>query len=1115
MRQFLILALGILASLSIASTAEASFCFVANGCTGTSTAPGYGGLLIGGANGEYEFVASSTLPSFAPVQSVFSRTGAITAQSGDYTTDQVTEGSNLYYTSARGLADFITNLAATSSVKSIVALPSLLLPYSQLTGTPTIPANTSDLMNDSGFIAGYDAYTHPAYGGSATSSLMTLTGGILSTASSTFTSSLHLGTTNAVLATDGNGLVTATTSIGVNYLTGIIPAANGGLGANFSSAASGVMVWSNALGHPVISSPLAISNGGTGQSSFAAGLLYSDGSALSPVSTSTWTFASSTLLADTNTFSAATTTFTGGATFGTSTPRWGKAGDLITGLNHDLLFSSDLDTNTFLGNIQFRNMASTSKSGLEWYDYLGNSVAWIVAHYTNPGADPTSHTHIEIETSDASGQKQGRLSIGYGADAVNTTINQSDLVINYNTAGAGEGNLKLKGGNIQSTGSVRLLPTNGTNSTNYYDFAYSGGLTTFSAQGTNLLHIGSATIFDSNATTTGNLGIAGGSKLDIVAGNASSNELIERIMNSSNVLRMSWGYDATNVGLKLNNRSGTMLYDFRENGFMGIGLDPQNTALEVLGTASTTNLHVNGVAASSLLRLDSSRNLSAVTIGSGLSFNGTTLSATGGGAGLSTSTPLSAGNLLAYSNSGAGYAYGIATTTTGTASSIVALSSTQKTTIPYASTTVVSSSGSAYFATAGGNVGIGSTNPSALLSIGSGNLTTIDSSGNISTTGTIQATGAGNNYFSDSSAYFIVGSTSPELVTSAGKPNIQVQGTTGAQLGAFVYSSTAGQNAQVALGHSCGTTLGSYDACSSGTSIGALNFTATDGSAFIKSAFIKAFVDGTVSTGIVPGRIEMQTFDSGGTARSRFVTDSLGNIYTGKTTNTFNSFGINDQNFTNILSLSASTSDATYGNQLALRSHSEAITSGELIGGISFWSDDTNLTGAGQRVAYIQGLANETHTATALGTDLIFSATASGATTPAERMRLTGGGNVGIGTTSPGTLLSIGGNGTGINFVDGISATSTIQGNLRVVGTLRATNSYVGDLVFANGVRLTERGDQVYIINPDGTEAPLGQGEYKAPGAPDNHRWLWIAIALLALGLLWQQRQIYKLKKRP
>jgi hypothetical protein len=40
-------------------------------------------------------------PPSAPVLSVFGRTGIIVAESGDYTTDQVTEATNLYYTNAR------------------------------------------------------------------------------------------------------------------------------------------------------------------------------------------------------------------------------------------------------------------------------------------------------------------------------------------------------------------------------------------------------------------------------------------------------------------------------------------------------------------------------------------------------------------------------------------------------------------------------------------------------------------------------------------------------------------------------------------------------------------------------------------------------------------------------------------------------------------------------------------------------------------------------------------------------------------------------------------------------------------------------------------------------
>ena len=56
------------------------------GCTGTNTWSQEGGSGIGG------------------VTSVFGRTGIVTAQSGDYTTTQVTEGTNLYFTSARAAA---------------------------------------------------------------------------------------------------------------------------------------------------------------------------------------------------------------------------------------------------------------------------------------------------------------------------------------------------------------------------------------------------------------------------------------------------------------------------------------------------------------------------------------------------------------------------------------------------------------------------------------------------------------------------------------------------------------------------------------------------------------------------------------------------------------------------------------------------------------------------------------------------------------------------------------------------------------------------------------------------------------------------------------------------
>ncbi|HVX90324.1 MAG TPA: tail fiber domain-containing protein [Candidatus Paceibacterota bacterium] len=108
---------------------------ISKGGTGTTTAPSYGQVLVGDASGNYELVATSSLGIQAGVTSVFGRTGAVTAQSGDYTTDLVTEGSNLYFTPTRATANFVSNLAATTSVASIISLPSLSLPLSQTTGT--------------------------------------------------------------------------------------------------------------------------------------------------------------------------------------------------------------------------------------------------------------------------------------------------------------------------------------------------------------------------------------------------------------------------------------------------------------------------------------------------------------------------------------------------------------------------------------------------------------------------------------------------------------------------------------------------------------------------------------------------------------------------------------------------------------------------------------------------------------------------------------------------------------------------------------------------------------------------------------------------------------------
>ena len=52
------------------------------------------------------------------VSSVFTRTGAVVATSGDYNTLQVTENTNLYFTNARAIASTLTGYAAAAGVIS-------------------------------------------------------------------------------------------------------------------------------------------------------------------------------------------------------------------------------------------------------------------------------------------------------------------------------------------------------------------------------------------------------------------------------------------------------------------------------------------------------------------------------------------------------------------------------------------------------------------------------------------------------------------------------------------------------------------------------------------------------------------------------------------------------------------------------------------------------------------------------------------------------------------------------------------------------------------------------------------------------------------------------------
>src|SRR5271156_326536 len=125
----------------------ATICNIFNGCTGTSTAPAYGQVLIGGKNGEYELVASSTLGSSGGGGgSGFSTTSAaywLTQQS----TSNLVEGSNLYFTNARAIT------ALTGQNISIFNNNSGYL-------TSLAGAASSTILSDNNTFSGIDSFTN-------------------------------------------------------------------------------------------------------------------------------------------------------------------------------------------------------------------------------------------------------------------------------------------------------------------------------------------------------------------------------------------------------------------------------------------------------------------------------------------------------------------------------------------------------------------------------------------------------------------------------------------------------------------------------------------------------------------------------------------------------------------------------------------------------------------------------------------------------------------------------------------------------------------------------------------------------------------------------------------
>jgi len=188
-----------------------------------------------------------------------------------------------------------------------------------------------------------------------------------------------------------------------------------------------------------------------------------------------------------------------------------------------------------------------------------------------------------------------------------------------------------------------------------------------------------------------------------------------------------------------------------------------------------------------------------------------------------------------------------------------------------------------------GNVGIGTTSPSAKLNI-------VDSSSSDALR--ITQTGAGNALVVEDTAnpdstpfvvnadgVVVVGAQVPyNTVTVYGTsitPAVNVVGGTfgGAAASISNWSSSGINLPSLVFSKSKSGTIGSQGVVANGDDLGAMSFTGSDGAKFVNAAAIRAQVDGTPGTNDMPGRLTFSTTADGASSPTeRMRIDSSGNV---------------------------------------------------------------------------------------------------------------------------------------------------------------------------------------------------------------------------------------------
>ena len=498
-----------------------------------------------------------------PVTSVFGRTGAVVATSGDYTTAQVTEVTNLYFTDSR--ARLALSFVAGSGA------------YNNTTGVITIPTNNNQITNGAGYTTNVGTVTSVAATGgtgiSITGSPITTSGTItITNTAPDQTVSLTASTGISVTGTYPNFTITNTSPSSGGTVTSVAALTIGTTGTDLSSSVA------NSTTTPVITLNVPTASA-------------TNRGALSAADFTTFNNKQGTI-------TLTTTGTSGAATFSANTlniPNYGSALSGYLPLTGGTLTGALGGTSaSFTSNLTINNAATSGKLNIQTandnglYIYNGSSASrFMFNNYFGFSIDAMFLQ--EWNTSNVFQRNVMTFFTG-GNVGVGTGGTDSGYKLDVNGTGRFSGQLSADGG-VSSSNEYTSIRGNNTR------IFYSGSATT-GYQYMALLNTTAYTIFGIEGTTAGSLLTNGTAYASVLTSVGNTNLEFGTNQVKRLTIAASTGAATFSSGIATFGYTASTSYAALFNGSVGIGTASPGVSLDVSGsgiriTNATPNVYFN------------------------------------------------------------------------------------------------------------------------------------------------------------------------------------------------------------------------------------------------------------------------------------------------------------------------------------------------------------------------------------------------------------------------------------------------------------------------------------------------------------------------------------------